>query len=357
MRITAPLDKVEEARPLIEAGADELYCGVSHPGWARVPGSPNLRFRSGANLKSFEELRAVTSAASGLGVPVLFTLNAACHFAETSRLALEDMDRAAASGVNGFIISDQHLLAEARRRYPDRALTASSFCNCFNSESGALAAELGAGRLVLPRDLTLEETAKVCNKLKEKAPGLRLEAFVQNITCRNVNGYCRCHVPMGRFPGGWRTPLRSLAAMWPGLFPGYFTAPKTREERFSAEPPCLMPYRARLSGVLQKSERTIENFRMGEERVLGCAACGIFHFKRLGIEYLKIVGRGLPTTHKVQDVKFLAGLRGILDECSEDFEVFSKRARVLRENIYGSPCMPTDCHYPCMLKARAGERR
>lgn len=51
MKIAAPLNRPDSALPLIEAGADELYCGVLSGEWRRRGLDPNARTGPAANLK------------------------------------------------------------------------------------------------------------------------------------------------------------------------------------------------------------------------------------------------------------------------------------------------------------------
>jgi len=59
MKILAPLNSPREIRPLLEAGADEIYCGVLAREWKdryTNVGSINRREWSTSNLNTYQEL-------------------------------------------------------------------------------------------------------------------------------------------------------------------------------------------------------------------------------------------------------------------------------------------------------------
>ena len=78
MRILSPLTKVEEVKPLIRAGADELYCGISSPNWRKhcLRASSNLYDIVNSNFGDYNKLQTAIESAHSYDVPVFLTLNA-----------------------------------------------------------------------------------------------------------------------------------------------------------------------------------------------------------------------------------------------------------------------------------------
>ena len=77
MKILSPLDKPEEVEPLIEAGAEEFYCGVLEETWY-IPYpviSINRRPAGKGHVRDFTALKKVTDRAHENNVPVFFTVN------------------------------------------------------------------------------------------------------------------------------------------------------------------------------------------------------------------------------------------------------------------------------------------
>ena len=76
LKITVPFKKKEEVLPLIEAGADELYCGYLAPEWAEKYTSLEFeRKGGGSNFTDPGELREAVDLAHKKGIPVYLALN------------------------------------------------------------------------------------------------------------------------------------------------------------------------------------------------------------------------------------------------------------------------------------------
>jgi collagenase-like PrtC family protease len=189
LKITVPIDTAKETEALIEAGADELYCGVYQPDWFSTAGTPNKRHSLNANLESFEDLKKVTATADKYRTPVYLALNSGYMFAGVLSLVKKDLASALQAGVSGFIVSDALLLKEIRRICPDKKIILSTLSNCFNIETISFFNDLGIGRVVFPRDLSLPELAALCGEIRGRGLNIPLEVFVQNLACRNVNGF------------------------------------------------------------------------------------------------------------------------------------------------------------------------
>jgi collagenase-like PrtC family protease len=322
MKITVPLNEVEEVEPLIEAGADELYCGVYRAEWLSMSSPPNVSPSSRSSLRSFEDLKKIARKAKEYNVPVYITLNAWYYFGEARKLIREDLEKALESGVNGFVVSDIALIKEIRRKCPDKKVILSTMGNCFNTETISFFKDLGIDRVVFPRDLSLNELGDLCDGLKRKHLNVPLEFFVQQLMCRNVNGFCRHH----------------------GL--------KKTKEIHPEKAPCMMSYRATFTSRADNSMEKVFPFRIGEPYRNICAACGIFYFNKFGIEYLKIPGRGLPTKGKIAHVKFIVELRDVLSKQRLSFDEFFKRGQEIFRATYGRSCQQAECHFPCFVKKR-----
>ncbi len=114
------------------------------------------------------------------------TLNA---FARNGDLdALPDLANAyQAMGVDGAIVADLGVLSVCKKAAPRLPLHISTQANCVNYQTARMYHDLGASRVVLARELSLEEIAGI----RAKTPaGLELEAFVHGAMCMSYSGRC-----------------------------------------------------------------------------------------------------------------------------------------------------------------------
>ena len=91
------------------------------------------------------------------------------------------------SGVDAVIVSDLGVLASLKKHCPDLQAHISTQANCMNSETANVYYEMGASRVVLARELSLEDI----KTLRAKTPKeLELEAFVHGAMCMAHSGRC-----------------------------------------------------------------------------------------------------------------------------------------------------------------------
>jgi len=326
MKILSPIDKVDEVEEVIKAGADELYCGVLLRDWLSkyTIAAVNRRPAGIANLKSFDELKNCVDIAHSYSVPVCLTINEHYYTQEQYPLLFGYVEAAINAGTDSFLISDPALILALREKNLKIAIHVSTGGVTFNAETARFYQSLGALRITIPRHLTIREIAE----LVKKSPGIEKCVFILNSRCPNEDGLCTfMHIQSGD--------------------PSYQNA-------------CLLPYSVRLltpeSGDTEfdeaKTKREIvscvrqlvwSRFHMDD---VPCGACALYEFAEMGIEAVKIVGRGNPTWRKVTDVRFIRLLLGILRDKSVSREAYREQAQGLYGHIYQRPCRTALCYYP-----------
>ncbi|WP_096701666.1 U32 family peptidase [Magnetospirillum sp. 15-1] len=197
MKIVAPISRVEEVEPLAKAGAAEIYCGIVPPEWTERFRSSGANRRAFGNLSSYDDLAAVIDLADRHEVAVSLVMNAQ-HYGEAQTEALLDMaGRFAELGGRSLIVGDVGLLSRLGRAETGLRLHASSLLACRNGEAAGFLGDLGACRVVFPRDLTLAEMKAVAGANRP----LEFEAFILNDGCVFEEGNCHTiHLP-GRLGG------------------------------------------------------------------------------------------------------------------------------------------------------------
>ncbi len=155
----------------LEAGADAVYLGLT-----------SLNARRRARNFSAPELGRACALAHGRGARVYLTLNIDLAQREL-REAARVLELAAHHRVDAVLVRDPALLA-LRPHYPELEFHFSTQACIANSADVEAARELGLSRVVLARELTLDEIARA------SATGIDTEVFVQGALCFCVSGRC-----------------------------------------------------------------------------------------------------------------------------------------------------------------------
>jgi len=173
VEILAPAGSDESLTAAVRTGADAVYLGG---------GELNAR-RSAKNFDDAGLARAV-SYCHAREVKVYLTLNTMVLERELSQ-ALCVLEEACALGVDAVIVADPGLASLARRVCPGLPLFASTQM-AVTGPRGALALqELGFSRVVLAREMSLDEIRAVAQSCS-----IELEVFVHGALCMSVSGQC-----------------------------------------------------------------------------------------------------------------------------------------------------------------------
>ena len=313
MRIVSPVDNLAEALPLLAAGADELYGGYVPKGWSERFSdfaSINQRTFSGAQLESPEELATIVTLCRERGKRFSLTLNAPYYTDTQLPMLLEVVEQAVAAGVNGIILADPGLLRILKRLYPQVEYHASTLAHLLNSSAIAFYRQLGISRAILPRHLTIAEMEAIV----AASPDVACDAFLLVGKCPNTEGLCTFH-------------HSSPDKIWPCEIPYQ-----------------IEPLHGEASPLLQEAMQRQGSWAQSDRRH-GCGLCAIPHLARIGIDGLKLVGRGAPSARKIAHVRLV---RHMLDLAGEehDFVSYRQEAMVAHQRNFGADCSRNVCYYP-----------
>ena len=173
--LLCPAGDMECLRTALRFGADAVYVG-----------GPQLQLRSQNTGFSMEDLAVATKEAHALGHRLYVTVNAFPTNAELE--ALGDYAQGLfALGVDAAIVADLGAVAVMRRAAPGLAIHISTQANCLNYAAAAAWHDMGASRVVLAREMTLEQ---ICQLRARTPAALELEAFVHGAMCMAWSGRC-----------------------------------------------------------------------------------------------------------------------------------------------------------------------
>ena len=325
MKLLSPVDKVEEVAGIIEAGADELYCGLLTQEWhdKYIAGAINRRPGGGANFTTFDELESGVNIAHAHGIPVFLTLNEHYYTPVQYPFILDYVDRAVSIGVDGMIVADLALLLTLKQMKVDTRLkiVISTGGAVFNSEAVRFYQDLGAARVILPRHLTLEEIKDISARVS----GIELETFILNSRCPYVDGFC--------------TFQHGLADR--SIQPLYQNA-------------CMLPYDITVAAQGDVDEERISWKRQHIWQTVHvddhpCGGCALYELNEMNITSVKIVGRGNLTARKIADIKYIRSLLDFLEDKKPTREEFRHVAQKQYVDTYGRSCRVYLCYYPEVL--------
>lgn len=173
--LLAPAGDMERLRMAVLYGADAVYLAGTSFG-----------MRSFAGNFSPEELPKAVAWAHSHGVRVHVTVNTMPRNEEASRLPayLEQLQEA---GVDALIVADLGAFTMAGQYAPRCERHISTQASIANYACAAAWYDLGAKRVILARELSLDEIREI----REKIPSeLELEAFVHGAMCVSYSGRC-----------------------------------------------------------------------------------------------------------------------------------------------------------------------
>lgn len=356
MNIVSPISRIDEVEPVIEAGADEVYCGVFTFEESKEYTNLcclNRRATAVASLNSFGELKRIVNIAHSHNVLVSFTINE--RYSERQfPSALSQIDKAIESGIDALIVADIGLLYMLKRRkLEDVKIHISSTNMVLNSESIDFYRELGASRIILPRQLTMEEIGVIARK----CPNIELEILVLNKKCRYAEGFCALQHGLTEAKYSFLVRLQNLDIVkkFSDFLPKYIIN-IYRNHFFKHEFYCYSIYNTCISASLSNHKKgdVVEDIssyfssKIDIESILnvnGCAVCSLYGLDKLGINFVKIIGRGNSVKKKVLDVRFISDSIGLIKEKLTERE-FRQKVRDLYRRIHLSDCNPEYCYYP-----------
>src|SRR2546427_7166825 len=172
--LLAPAGDEESLQAAVAAGADAVYFGLR--------GGFNARAR--ADNFAAADLPRIFDFLHGRGVQGFVTFNTLVFDRElpVAEQALADIARA---GADAILVQDLGIARLARQICPGLPLHASTQMTISSAEAAEIAKSLGITRIVLPRELSIDEIRAMAARTD-----LELECFVHGALCVSWSGQC-----------------------------------------------------------------------------------------------------------------------------------------------------------------------
>jgi collagenase-like PrtC family protease len=332
MKIVAPAVTPEEVEALARAGANEFYCGFVPEDWSKHYHTVTSNRRPSGNFRSKEDMRRAIQIAHRHGCTVSMVLNAQTYLSSQTKSLHALVDIFHELEGDAVIVSELSLVQSLARSNPELKIHVSSVASCRNESAAILCQELGASRIILPRDVTTDEICKISTSV----PNLEVEAFILNDACIFEEGACfTIHLPMDKggpiclenFEVSYRFKNQKLASRL-----------RTRLENNDKE------YNRWLWHRFSNGFTTTKNgLPYGP-----CGLCAMPKLKRGNITAVKIAGREAPLARKLASVQMVKNTLVKMDSDSTDLEIM-KFAQNIRPST--TQCQSGYmCYYPEILK-------
>lgn len=173
--LLAPAGNMEKLRTVFLYGADAAYLSGKLFG-----------MRSSCDNFTREEMLESVALAHSLHKKIYVTVNTMPRTYQYAELA-DYIDFLAASGVDAVIVSDLGVFSLIRERAPSLEIHISTQASAVSAASCTAWHKLGAKRVVLARELSLDEIREI---RANTPPTLELEAFIHGSMCISYSGRC-----------------------------------------------------------------------------------------------------------------------------------------------------------------------
>ncbi len=174
IEVLAPAGSWESMEAAVRAGADAVYMG-----------GPRFGARAYAENPDGDGLRKAIDFVHLHGRRLYLTVNTLLKERELEEELWEYLAPLYRQGLDAVIVQDYGVLSFIRKHFPGLEIHASTQMAVSGPWGAALAERLGVGRLILPRELSLEEIREI-----RRHTGMELEAFVHGALCYCWSGQC-----------------------------------------------------------------------------------------------------------------------------------------------------------------------
>ncbi|WP_029501469.1 U32 family peptidase [Lachnoclostridium phytofermentans] len=314
MNILVPLNSAEHLKDYMDCGTREFYIGFYDKAWTENFGeyadiNRLTGFKESANPNNLDEMIKVIETIKELDGIVFVTFNSSSYNEQQLEFIRSYFKQLAKTSVDGVIVSCIELVDIA----VEEGLYASisTISGIYNSDMARFYYEHGASRIILPRDLSLDEIERI----KKNVPQPEYEVFLMRNGCTFSDSNCL---------GLHRRELNSFCS-------------------------CLL-------GSKNEFVKPIEEFELRHQMELNnilynqyyhnmaCGMCAIYRLLNMGISACKIVGRSDDWGYICADIKAINENIQIATDCKTEEEY--KKRMVFPDNSRDICKLGLSCYYP-----------
>jgi len=172
--LLAPAGNFSKLKTAVRFGADAVYVG-----------GKNFSLRTFADNFTADELSEAVKFVHNLNKKIYVTVNIFAKNADFIQIE-EYLKFLSSVGADAVLISDPGVIYVAKKAAPNLKIHLSTQANTLNKYSVKFWEEQGLSRIVLARELSLDEIKKIHSFV----PKIELEAFVHGAMCISYSGRC-----------------------------------------------------------------------------------------------------------------------------------------------------------------------
>ena len=172
--LLSPAGSLKNMRYAFAYGADAVYAG-----------QPRYSLRVRNNEFNHENLAIGIKEAHEQGKKFYVVVNIAPHNSKLKTF-IRDLQPVIDMQPDALIMSDPGLIMLVRENFPDMEIHLSVQSNAVNWATVKFWQQMGLTRVVLSRELSLEEV----NEIRQKVPEMELEVFIHGALCMAYSGRC-----------------------------------------------------------------------------------------------------------------------------------------------------------------------
>ena len=315
MNILSPVNCIDDIPVLCEHGANELYIGFYDASWqhefGRYSGLNRMSsFGFAANAYTLDQLHNAIYVAHQHNVEIFVTLNAENYTLNMEKKLSSYLDHLNDMAVDGIIVSGLRMV----RLVVESGIQAiaSTMCGIYNADIANCYIQEGVKRIILPRDLSLDEMNNICLC----APDAEYEAFLMRNGCKFADSYCLgFHLDEhGALCQNIRRSDRSI---------------HSKSLSFSERQQALL-------------NETVYNSLFSSSEA--CGLCALYRLTQMGISACKIVGRAEKTEKILSNIDLVRTNLSIASHCSSEKEYLTQM--VFPNNKDKICFLGNNCYYP-----------
>lgn len=314
MKALVPLNNVEHIDDYLEAGAGEFYIGFYDEAWHKQFGeyadiNRLTGFKKNANPYNLEEMIEIIESVKEKGAMIYVTFNASVYSQAQIDYLKRYLNQLKKTEADGIIVSCPELVEMGSSMGIN--VVVSTISSVYNSDIAKFYRDLGAKRIILPRDLSMNEIESIVNTV----PEVEYEVFMMRNGCRYSDGNCL----------------------------GFHRSEKSA-----------------ICGCLGSAQHNLEmgklNFKQKHEVELNdmvytasfhsfaCGLCSIYRFVKWGIAAGKIVGRSDEWQYICHDISLIRQNVDLALKCTSEEEYLEKMIFPRDSTLMCK--MGLSCYYP-----------